>query len=314
MEKVYLLLRNNVESGPYTLNELLTQQLRPTDMLWIQGKSTAWTYLSEMELMIHEEPAAPATAAANTRLVGDEIEQKAEEIRKRALSFKPRALYIQQEPTGQQTEYGRHYSLPGEEEIELIDHRKKDNKTLNEVVMTSVIICLFAGGLYFGSSYFHSRKEIISPAATEIVSEPKVVETIPEVASVQPVQEHSLAADSSFLNSQTFVNNEKPGSRMALAGKNDSIKRSRRPAPVQTLAIQSEELKTIPPPVKLEANAAEKKEAEPAIIVKKTETKKEEPVKKQDSVASDDEEKKGLGKALSRLFRKKKNKDGQKED
>ncbi|MGZ5255998.1 MAG: hypothetical protein ACXWCT_16440, partial [Flavitalea sp.] len=235
MEKVYLLLRNNVESGPYSLNELLTQQLRPTDMLWIQGKSTAWTYLSEMELMIHEEPKAPATAAINTRLVGDEIEQKAEEIRKRALSFKPRSVYLQQEPT-HQTEYGSHYSLPGEEEIELIDHRKKDNKTLNEVVMTSVIICLFAGGLYFGSSYFHSRKEIISPAATEIVSEPNVVETIPEVASVQPVKEHSLATDSSILNSLTFVNNE-PGARMTPAAKNDTIKRSRRPAPVQKLVV-----------------------------------------------------------------------------
>ena len=312
MEKVYLLLRNNVESGPYSLNELLTQQLRPTDMLWIQGRSTAWTYLSEMELNIHEEPAA--AAAPGKRLVGDEIEQKAEEIRKRALNFKPRSVFVPQEPAAEGTEYGRNYRLPGEEEIELIDHRKKDNRIVNEVVMTSVIICLFAGGLYFGSSYLHTRKEIISPAATEIVSEPKARPAHPEVAAVQPEQQHSLAKDSGFLQSQTYVFNEKPAARMALSTKNDTINKTTRPVPVQTMALQPEELNTTTQPLELEA-VPEKKETEPAIVAKKTEVKKEAvQAKNTDTNASEDDEKKGLGKAISRLFKKKKNKDEGKND
>ena len=56
MQRVYLLLRNNQQTGPYTIGELLQQQLRPSDMIWIEGESTAWTYLSELELKpsLHE--------------------------------------------------------------------------------------------------------------------------------------------------------------------------------------------------------------------------------------------------------------------
>ena len=50
MERVYLLLRNNQQTGPFTIGELLQQQLIPSDMIWIEGKSVAWTYLSELEL------------------------------------------------------------------------------------------------------------------------------------------------------------------------------------------------------------------------------------------------------------------------
>jgi len=46
MQKVYLLLRNNRQSGPFTIDELWQQQLRPDDMVWIEGKSTAWAYLN----------------------------------------------------------------------------------------------------------------------------------------------------------------------------------------------------------------------------------------------------------------------------
>ena len=51
MERVYLLLRNNQQTGPFTIDELLQQQLRPSDMIWMEGKSAAWTYLSELELI-----------------------------------------------------------------------------------------------------------------------------------------------------------------------------------------------------------------------------------------------------------------------
>ena len=111
MSKVYLLLRNNQEFGPFTIDELLQQQLRPTDMLWIEGRSRAWCYLSEMELMPPSVNVAPAPevkpeviADPTSRTARtaekpeevkktrrsyrpDEIERKAEELRKRALNF-----------------------------------------------------------------------------------------------------------------------------------------------------------------------------------------------------------------------------------
>ncbi len=45
----YLLLRDNKESGPYSLNELLNIGLKAYDLVWIQGKSAAWRYPSEVE-------------------------------------------------------------------------------------------------------------------------------------------------------------------------------------------------------------------------------------------------------------------------
>ncbi len=45
----YLLLRNNKESGPYTLPELEAKGLKPYDLVWVEGKSAAWRYPSEVE-------------------------------------------------------------------------------------------------------------------------------------------------------------------------------------------------------------------------------------------------------------------------
>lgn len=47
--KTYLLLRNNKESGPYTTEELISKGLKAYDLVWIEGRSTAWRYPSEVE-------------------------------------------------------------------------------------------------------------------------------------------------------------------------------------------------------------------------------------------------------------------------
>ncbi|MFI5188451.1 MAG: hypothetical protein ACHQF0_17090 [Chitinophagales bacterium] len=44
----YRLLRSNNESGPYSLNDLLTLGLKPYDLIWIEGRSAAWRYPSEV--------------------------------------------------------------------------------------------------------------------------------------------------------------------------------------------------------------------------------------------------------------------------
>jgi len=58
----YLLLRNNKESGPFVLNELLHFGLKPYDLVWVNGKSAAWRYPGEIEElkefapMVEEQP------------------------------------------------------------------------------------------------------------------------------------------------------------------------------------------------------------------------------------------------------------------
>ena len=46
--QLYRLLRSNKESGPYTLRELADLPLKPYDLVWVEGKSAAWRYPSEL--------------------------------------------------------------------------------------------------------------------------------------------------------------------------------------------------------------------------------------------------------------------------
>ncbi|HEX6334838.1 MAG TPA: hypothetical protein VFZ78_11470 [Flavisolibacter sp.] len=62
MHKVYLLLRNNRQTGPYTLDELVSMQLRPFDLVWIEGRSFGWSYPSELEQLKPYVSEAPAAA------------------------------------------------------------------------------------------------------------------------------------------------------------------------------------------------------------------------------------------------------------
>jgi hypothetical protein len=53
----YRLLRSNKESGPYSLNDLLTLGLKPYDLIWVDGRSAAWRYSSEISELKEYAPA-----------------------------------------------------------------------------------------------------------------------------------------------------------------------------------------------------------------------------------------------------------------
>jgi hypothetical protein len=53
----YLLLRDNKQSGPYSVDELKTKGLKPYDLVWLDGKSAAWRYPSEIEELRSFAPA-----------------------------------------------------------------------------------------------------------------------------------------------------------------------------------------------------------------------------------------------------------------
>jgi hypothetical protein len=44
----YLLLRDNKQTGPYTAEELAAKGLKAYDLVWLEGKSAAWRYPSEI--------------------------------------------------------------------------------------------------------------------------------------------------------------------------------------------------------------------------------------------------------------------------
>src|SRR5882757_5399014 len=59
----YLLLRNNKESGPFTMDEIQGMSLKAFDLVWVMGKSAAWRYPGEIPEFGSFAPAAPEQAA-----------------------------------------------------------------------------------------------------------------------------------------------------------------------------------------------------------------------------------------------------------
>ena len=53
----YRLLRSNKETGPYSLNDLVTMGLKPYDLIWVDGRSAAWRYPSEVAELKEFAPA-----------------------------------------------------------------------------------------------------------------------------------------------------------------------------------------------------------------------------------------------------------------
>ncbi len=53
----YRLLRNNKETGPYTLEALVQLGLKPYDLVWEEGRSAAWRYPSEIQALKFYAPA-----------------------------------------------------------------------------------------------------------------------------------------------------------------------------------------------------------------------------------------------------------------
>lgn len=45
----YLLLRDNRQSGPFTVQELVEKGIKAYDLVWLEGKSAAWRYPSEID-------------------------------------------------------------------------------------------------------------------------------------------------------------------------------------------------------------------------------------------------------------------------
>jgi hypothetical protein len=55
----YLLLRNNNESGPFSMEEMRGMSLKAYDLIWIVGKSAAWRYPGEIAELKSFAPPVP---------------------------------------------------------------------------------------------------------------------------------------------------------------------------------------------------------------------------------------------------------------
>jgi hypothetical protein len=76
MQKVYLLLRSNKQTGPYSLEELLQLNPKPFDLVWVQGRSAAWQYPSEIPSLKPFVPETPHADAPFQPVATSAMEEK----------------------------------------------------------------------------------------------------------------------------------------------------------------------------------------------------------------------------------------------
>jgi hypothetical protein len=137
MQKVYLLLRSNKQTGPYSLEELLQLNLKPFDLVWVEGRTAAWQYPSEIPSLKPYVPETPhaevpfkpiATAAMEEKLSHaanenpsqsqNPIPQKTEAPKKVFVSIPKTYTQANEQKTfASQTSYANHHAyMPPVEE------------------------------------------------------------------------------------------------------------------------------------------------------------------------------------------------------
>jgi hypothetical protein len=139
-------------------------------MIWIEGKSSAWIYLSELELTPFVKK--PESSDAGQSIApSDEIEKKAEELRQKVLTSAPKNQFTK--PNVEIETYSSSYKLP-EDEIQFIDHREeikiKQTAVIGELLLTGVVIGLFVIGIYKGKSFLGARHKVQNSVATQLNS------------------------------------------------------------------------------------------------------------------------------------------------
>jgi len=77
MQKLYLLLRNNRQAGPFSLDELLAQDLKPFDLVWVEGRSAAWRYPGEIDSLKDFVPAVPVQSQRFEPISTEELDKSA---------------------------------------------------------------------------------------------------------------------------------------------------------------------------------------------------------------------------------------------
>ena len=307
MNRVYRLLRKNIEYGPFTIDELLGQQLHPSDMLWVEGQSTAWCKLSEIELKPSEnEPAASPLPEGRirSRTSSDEIEKKAEIIRKKVLAFKPHTLPVAEEIV---SDNERHYYIEtaSNETIELVDHRKQKSTMLNDVMMTGLIVALFAGGLYVGRMFINTSTVQAKQAgvsrttsddhAAKAISEPAFGET--SILATDSLRYNDSTSNQAFQVQQPLGLNQ----TATVAKREAAAQPSEDTTNTTVAAVIPEEPPVVQP---LVVQPKPKKDTE--LVVKKTDPAKERSQKEQEKETVEEEQpekKKGF---FKKLFGKKK--------
>jgi hypothetical protein len=215
MNKCYLLLRNNKETGPLSITELLQLSLTPNDLVWVQGKSAGWRYPSEIDELKtavskesfainavvsqkaqpsaadpkKEEGIAPKTIFVSLPPVKKQpatktfsSEEKAEAQRQKALMFSENKDAIPE------MAYSRSLDDIKEEYSEWIQEQKKGRKptSINKpLAFTALLAAIIA--IFFFILQWHPKTE--KPAQSFIPATRKVAPATTQTNNTTPYKE-----------------------------------------------------------------------------------------------------------------------------
>ena len=313
MEKVYLLLRNNLQSGPYTIDELRQQKLRRNDLIWKEGESTAWCYPSELEELHAGTQAMPRVqvvpvpamvvprpvAGPRNPVPADDIEAQAEALRKRALSYSPTKPWEHYKAHPAKEEAGTTFYRPEDDTIEVVIHRRERNFIPAQLVAAAMLTALAVLVWNQRGSLIPIRQAVETVAAKaatfENISSP-VQQPVQTTAAVSITDVPATEAEGLPQPQATEpVFTRKPEIRQRqeeaiIARATPTVQLQKETAP----AIREESI-TAPEPV-----AANRK---PEIV---SEAKPEAEQKTEPLIAAEPEKKKTIGQAIKGLFKKKK--------
>jgi hypothetical protein len=310
MQKLFLLLRSNRQSGPHTLDELVKMNLKPADLVWVEGKSHAWSYPHEVEELKHlfanaPAPQKPAVAAPVTPAKATvpkifvslprkespkeetplSIEERADALRRRVEQFSH-----SEETPELNTLYSRSLEEVGENYGEWLttQHKRKKSKNGERLLVPSLLIAaVLAGGWWVGRFVFNSQTFTLSQQSAMIPPPQKTVKRTTQPSTVAAAEITTtaenvpLVVDSLLSLPQTAAKKEKQKPQV----KKDTIVPAAEGNAVAATPVASEPL------------PEQQKSGEEETQVVKTE---------EASAAKDPEKKKGLGKFFSGLFGKKK--------
>jgi hypothetical protein len=354
MNRVYLLLRDNIQTGPYSFDELLQQQLLASDLIWAEGKSTAWAYPYEIEDLkgsltgqaveaislpsvrpvavkpekpvteqpkVETETELPKIPAKPVKKRKDEIEIRAEELRKKAMAF---SQYHKDHhlPAFHESEEFRPY-VNENDAVYFVHHKNERRAPVGEILVAAMVLGLIVLGWYGGADkyFFQRRSPAINTVASQMVTNDSHAAALsvknqqPEVADTTNV----IATDSvatHTVNYSTAYTSKAASQINTAAGSTDSQLVLSHNQQLAGETSNKELNKEIEKPV-----VTEKKRSEPEVIEKDTtersekkeaatETRKKEEEKKPEpqpaQVNNDEDKKKGLGGVLKGLFKKKK--------
>jgi hypothetical protein len=326
MQRIYLLLRNNNEYGPYTIGELMQQQLRPSDLVWVEGQSQAWCYPYEIpELKASISSNATHEKKKTRRMIDaeEELERQAEALRQRVMNSH---LHHYNSRTNKSKEHTAHFEpLPfAEGAISFVDHRHDKRWPVGEWISAVMVVVVVGAGIYGGRIIMNSSRWIASATTrlesssshaaaakkpgTPAYTAPRTIQAVDTTQATQSIVMDSIAREDSLARLIAYKH-KKPVSTTPKEDTVTDIAQANTAAPA---VIKHEETASLQATIQKNNDETEKKD--PLTTAAKDNKESKGAKDKGETVTAEEQEHKTLGQVIKGIFKKKKKVDKQADD